>query len=64
MNPVQKATTAAIALSITLVGATLVTAPMALPASQQVVAQAHLWSSGHLHRIAAGLRYAASYTRA
>ena len=64
MSQVQKATAAALALTITLVGATLVTAPLALPDSQQVVAHAHQWSAGHFHRIAAGLRYVASSARA
>ncbi|HJS90457.1 MAG TPA: hypothetical protein VJ738_10875 [Steroidobacteraceae bacterium] len=52
MNRIQKATVAAIALTITLVGATLTTAPLALADSQQVVARAHHWSSVHLHRLA------------
>jgi len=64
MSHVQKATAAAIALTLTLVGSTLVTAPMTLPASQQVVARAHQWSAGHLHRFATGLRHAASSVRA
>ena len=42
----------AIALSITLAGATLATAPLALADSQQVVARAHHWSSVELHRLA------------
>jgi hypothetical protein len=64
MSHVQKATASAIALAITLLGATLVTAPMALPGTEQMVAHAHQWSAGHVHRIAAGLRYAASSARA
>lgn len=64
MSHIHKATTAAIALCISLVGATLVTAPMTLPDSQHVMAQAHQWSAGHFHRIAADLRYAASSARA
>ena len=64
MSHIQKATAAAIALTITLVGATLVTAPVALADSQQVVTQAHQWSAGHLHRIATDLQYATSYARA
>ena len=64
MSHIQKATAAAIALTITLVGATLVSAPMALADSQQVVVHAHQWSAGHLHRIAADLRYVASSARA
>lgn len=63
MSHVQKATAAAIALTLTLAGATLVTAPMTLADSQQFVAHAHQWSAGHLHRIAADLQYVAS-TRA
>jgi hypothetical protein len=64
MNHIQKATAAAIALTLTLAGATLVTAPLTLPDSQQAVAHAHQWSAGHLHRIANGLRYAALSVRA
>lgn len=64
MSRIQKATAAAIALTITLVGATLVTAPVALADSQQVVAQAQQWSTGHFHRIATDLRHAASSARA
>jgi hypothetical protein len=64
MSRIEKATTAAMALTLTLVGATLVTAPMTLPVSRQVVAHAHQWSAGHLHHIAAGLRSAASSVRA
>lgn len=64
MGQIQKATGAAIALAITLVGATFVTAPMTLPDSQQVVAHAHQWSATRLHHIAAGLQHAASSTRA
>jgi hypothetical protein len=63
MSHIQKATAAAIALTISLVGATLVTAPITLPDSQHVVAQAHQWSKSHVQRIAARLRYAASATR-
>jgi hypothetical protein len=63
MNHIQKSTAAAIALTITLVGAPLVSAPMSLRDSQQVVAQAHQWSAGHLHRLAVELRNAASSTR-
>lgn len=63
MNRIQKATAAAIALTITLVGATLVTAPVALADSQQVVAQAQHWGAGHLHRVATDLRHAASSAR-
>jgi hypothetical protein len=64
MSHIQKVTATAIALTITLVGATLVTAPMTLPDSQQVVAHAHQWGAGHLHHIAADLRYAALSARA
>ena len=64
MNSIQKATASAIALTITLVGAALVTAPITLPGSRQVVTHAHEWSAGHFHRIATDLRYAASSARA
>ncbi|MGH8318138.1 MAG: hypothetical protein ACREUL_09205 [Steroidobacteraceae bacterium] len=64
MVHIQKATAAAFALTITLVGATLVTAPLALADSQQLVAQGHQWSVSHLHHIATDLRYAASSARA
>lgn len=64
MSHIQKATATVIALTITLVGATLVTAPMTLPDSRQAVAHAHQWSAGHLHRFAADLRYAATSARA
>lgn len=64
MSHIQKATAAAIALTITLVGATLVTAPVALADSPQMVAQAHQWSADHLHRIATDLRYATASVRA
>lgn len=37
MNRIQKAATALLALAITLVGATLVTAPLTLSASQPVL---------------------------
>lgn len=63
MSNVQKVTTTAVALVITLVGATLVTAPMSLPASQQAVVHAQRWSTGHFHRIATDLRYAAASAR-
>ena len=55
MNAIQKVTTAAMALTITLVGATLVTAPLTLPASQQVVSRAYHWTSSH-HVMASDLR--------
>ena len=64
MNRIQKATVSAIALTITLVGATLVTAPITLPDSQRVVTHAHAWSAGQFHRIAADLRYASSSAQA
>lgn len=64
MNRIQKATASAVALTITLVGAALVTAPITLPDSQRVVAHAHAWSAGHFHRIAADMRYAASSAQA
>lgn len=60
MGQIKKATTAAVALAITLVGATLVTAPITLPDSRQAVAHAHQWSAIHLHHIAADLRYGSS----
>jgi len=63
MNRIQKATVAAIALTITLVGATLTTAPLALADSQQVVARAHHWSSVELHRFASIRRQPASSAR-
>ena len=56
MNAIQKATTAAMALTITLVGTTLVTAPLTLAASQQVVSRAYHWSSGHHHFLASDQR--------
>lgn len=64
MSHIQKATAVAIAFTITLVGATLATAPLSLPDSQQAVAHAHQWSADHLHRITADLRHAASSARA
>ncbi len=64
MSQIQKTTAAAVAFAITLVGATFVSAPMTLPDSQQVVASAHQWSAGHLHRIAVDLRHVAVYARA
>ena len=63
MRNFQKTTAAAIALAITLVGATFVSAPMALADSQHVAANAQQWSTGHLHRIAADLRHAAAAAR-
>ena len=63
MSHIQKATAAAIALTITLVGAMLVNAPMALADSQQVVAHAHQGNAGCLHRLAAELRHATSSAR-
>ena len=63
MSTVEKATASAVALAITFLGATLVTAPMTLPDSQQVMAHAHQWSAGHLHRLGADLRHAASSAR-
>lgn len=64
MSHIQKATAAAVALTVTLVGATLATAPMTLPASQQAVVRAQQWGAGHFHRIATSVRYAASSARA
>lgn len=43
MNRIQKAATAAIALTITLVGATLVTAPLALGHSYFVASHRQSW---------------------
>jgi hypothetical protein len=63
MGQIHKATAAAIALTITLMGATLVTAPMTLSDSQRAVAHAHQWSANHLHHIATDLRYAAAAAR-
>jgi len=63
MNAIQKATTAAMALTITLVGATLVTAPLTLAASQQVVTRAYHWSSTHHHVLASDQQAAASSAR-
>jgi len=63
MSRIQKATAAAIALAITLVGSMLAIAPMARADSQQVVAHAHDWSATHLHRAAAVLRSTASSAR-
>lgn len=60
MNRIQKATAIAAALTISLVGATLVTAPMTLADSQHVVLQAHQWSANHVHHIANGLRHVVS----
>jgi hypothetical protein len=56
MSHIQKAAVAAIALTITLAGATLAGAPMALADSQQVMARAHDWSASHLHRLTADRR--------
>lgn len=63
MGQIQKVTAAAIALTITLMGATLVTAPMTLADSQRVAAHAHHWSATRFHHIAADLRYAALSAR-
>ena len=60
MNAIQKVTTAAMALTITLVGATLVTAPLTLSASQQVVSRAYHWSSTHHYFLASDQRVAQS----
>jgi len=59
MSHIQKATAVATALAISLVGATLVTAPITFADSPHVVAQAHQWSANQVHRIAAGLRHVA-----
>ena len=63
MNRIQKITAAAMALTITLTGATLVTAPMALADSPQVVARAHDWSATRLHRLADVVRSAVYLAR-
>lgn len=63
MGRIQKATAAALALTITLVGSTLAIAPMARADSQQVVMSAHDWSASHLHRAAVTLRSVASSAR-
>lgn len=63
MNTIQKATTAAMALAITLVGATLVTAPLTFAASQQVVSRAYHWSSMHHHVFASDRQAAAASAR-
>jgi hypothetical protein len=60
MNAIQKATAAAMAITITLVGATLATAPLTLAASQQVVSRAYHWSSAHHHVLASDQQAAAS----
>jgi hypothetical protein len=64
MGHIQKATAAAIALTITLVGSTLAVAPMARADSQQIMARAHHWSASHFHRLAADLPSASSSARA
>jgi len=64
MSCIQKAAAAAIALTITLAGATVAVAPMALADSQQVIARAHDWSASHLHRLTADRRSSPSSTLA
>jgi hypothetical protein len=63
MGRIQKATAAALALTITLVGSTLAIAPIARADSRQVVTRAHDWSATQLHRAAVTLRSAASSAR-
>ena len=63
MGRIQKATAAALALTITLVGSTLAIAPMARADSRQVITRAHDWSATHLHRAAVTLRSVASSVR-
>lgn len=63
MNRIQKATAAAMALTITLVGSTLVTAPLVLADSQQAVTRAHHWSSSHLRLASSHLHFMASSQR-
>lgn len=64
MNRIQKATAAALALTITLVGSALAIAPMARADSRQVVASAHDWTASHLQRPAVSLRSVTSSARA
>ncbi len=63
MNGVQKVTAAALALTITLSGATLATSPVTLADSRQMIARAHDWSASHLYRLAAVVRLALSSAR-
>jgi hypothetical protein len=53
MSPIRKAAAAAIALAITLTGATFAVAPMALADSQQLAAHARGWSATYLPRLEA-----------
>lgn len=62
MGRIQKATAAAIALTITLVGATLAVAPMAFADSPQVATHAYHWARA-LPRHATDLRSDASPER-
>jgi 1,4-dihydroxy-2-naphthoyl-CoA synthase len=64
MKRIQKAAAAALALTITLTGATFAVAPMALADSKPVIARVHGWSASHLHHLAADLRAASSSARA
>jgi hypothetical protein len=63
MNAIQKAAAAAMALTITLVGATLATAPLTFAASQQVVSPAYHWTSNHHHFLASDQRATESSAR-
>lgn len=63
MGRIQKATAAALALTITLVGSTLASGPMARADCRHVVTSAHDWSASHLHRAAVSLRSVASPAR-
>jgi len=64
MSHIRNAAAAAIALAITLTGATFVVAPMALADSQQIAAHAHAWSATHLARLQAGVRGSSTAARA
>jgi hypothetical protein len=63
MSHIRNAAAAAIALAITLTGATFVVAPMALADSRQIVAHVHGWSVAHLPRLEAGVRGSSSSAR-
>ena len=64
MSPIRNAAAAAIALAITLTGATFVVAPMALADAQQIIAHVHGWSATHLPRLEAAVRGPSSSARA
>jgi hypothetical protein len=63
MGRIQKATAAALALTITLVGSTLAIAPIARADSRQVATHAHEWSASHLLHAAVTVRSGASSAR-